>query len=812
MKKDPNKKREARKYENPIASREYILSRMAEIGEPVSFKRLVSELKHEESLERDALQARLRAMVRDGQLVADRRNVFAIASRMELVTGRVLAHADGFGFLSSDNREEDVFLASRQMKSVFHGDIAQVRIRGKDRRGRSEGEIVEVLERNTLQVVGRLYYEGKLNLVESLNNRIIQKILIEDLDRRRHKSGQIVVAEIVEQPSLHGIPTGKVVEILGDHLTPDMEVEVALRNHDIPFSFSDDVIEQVDQMPSEVSEQDKKKRKDLRSLPFVTIDGEDARDFDDAVYCEKKPGAGWKLYVAIADVAHYIEIGSVLDEVAFERGTSVYFPQYVVPMLPEKLSNGLCSLKPKVDRLVLVCEMSISAKGRVSGFQFYEGVIHSHARLTYTQVTAMLGGDSDVRSDYADITNHIDELYSLYHRLQALRSVRGALDFDTKELGFDFDKSGRVSAITPRTRNDAHRLIEECMLCANVCAARFIDKHNKPGLYRVHEPPKDEKVEGLSEFLAQLGIPLHFDGSVTPADYQTVLDQLRNRKNGNVLQVALLRSLNQAVYQAENKGHFGLNYTEYAHFTSPIRRFPDLMMHRLIKSVVHSTDESKLVQRFGRSKKQNWYPYGVEDVVMHGERSSYTERRAESAVYDVLEWIKCDFVSDHVGDVCPGVVTGVTKFGLFVELDNIFVEGLIHISTLSGDYFQFDQASQRLIGERTQTTFSLADSVSVQITRADVDERKIDLELVSHTPLSSRSIRAKDPSTKKPSSKKKGVDQKKAKKRSPRKNSGRRSAAKSSSSGNEGPKGSRKKTGKSQEAQNETGKKPRNRR
>jgi len=749
LKKDPYKKREAGKYEHPIASREFILARMAEFGEPVSFKRLVKELSHDESAERDALQARLRAMVRDGQLVADRRNVYAIASRMELVTGKVLAHADGFGFLSSENREEDVFLSSRQMKSVFHGDIAQVRIRGKDRRGRSEGEIVEVLQRNTMQVVGRLYYEGRLTLLESLNNRIIQKILIENFDRRRHKTGQIVVAEIVEQPSLHGIPTAQVIEILGDHLTPDMEVEVALRNHDIPFSFSDDVIEQVDQMPAVVSENDKKKRKDLRSLPFVTIDGEDAKDFDDAVYCEKKSGGGWKLYVAIADVAHYIEIDSYLDEVVFDRGTSVYFPQYVVPMLPEKLSNGLCSLKPKVDRLVLVCEMSISARGRVGAFQFYEGVIHSHARLTYTQVIAMLGGDRDVRVDYASLTNHIDELYSLYHRLQALRSVRGALDFDTKELGFEFDKSGRVEAIVPRTRNDAHRLIEECMLCANVCAARFIAKHQKPGLYRVHEPPKEDKVEGLVEFLAQLGIPLNFDGKVTPGDYQTVLDQLRNRKNGNVLQVALLRSLNQAVYQVENKGHFGLNYSEYAHFTSPIRRFPDLMMHRFIKSVVHSQEASHLVQRFGRSRKRNWYPYTMDDVVLRGERSSFTERRADGAVYDVLEWIKCDYVSKHVGDVCPGVITGVTKFGLFVELDDIFVEGLIHVSTLSGDYYQYDQASQRLIGERTRTTFSLADSVSVQITRADVDERKIDLELVSHSPLSTRSSLRKEPRTKK---------------------------------------------------------------
>ena len=382
MNKDPHRKREAKRYANPVASREHILSTMAEIGEPVSFKRLSKELG--ERHQHEALKNRLGAMVRDGQLVADRRNVYAIASRMELVTGKVIAHVDGFGFLSSENRDEDIFLSNRQMRCVFHGDVAQVRVRGRDRRGRSEGEIVEVVERNTHQVVARLYYEGKLNLLESLNSKITHEILVHKLNRKKSKAGQIVIAQIMEQPSLHGIPTAKIIETLGDHLTPDMEVEVALRNHDIPFVFDDEVLEQVDQMPIEVAAKDKKKRNDLRTLPFITIDGEDARDFDDAVYCEKKARGGWRLLVAIADVARYVDIGSPLDKAAFERSTSVYFPQYVVPMLPEKLSNGLCSLKPGVDRLVLVCEMEISAKGRISSFLFYEGVIHSHGRLTYT--------------------------------------------------------------------------------------------------------------------------------------------------------------------------------------------------------------------------------------------------------------------------------------------------------------------------------------------------------------------------------------------------------------------------------------------
>ncbi|MCZ6500933.1 MAG: ribonuclease R [Gammaproteobacteria bacterium] len=744
MSKDPHQKREAARYENPIASRKHILSIMSDIDEPVGFKRLTKELELEEETQREALKKRLRAMVRDGQLVVDRRNVYAIASRMELVTGKVLAHADGFGFLSSENREEDIFLSNRQMRAVFHGDIAQVRIRGKDRRGRSEGEIVEVLERNTQQVVARLYYEGELNLLESLNNRIVHEILVQKLDRNKSRAGQIVVAQIIEQPSIHGIPTAEVIETLGDHLTPDMEVEVALRNNDIPFTFEEEVHHQVDQMPIEVEEEEKRNRKDLRALPFVTIDGEDARDFDDAVYCERKTRGGWRLFVAIADVAHYVEIDSPLDNSAFDRGTSVYFPQYVVPMLPEKLSNGLCSLKPGVDRLVLVCEMTISVRGRISGFQFYEGAIHSHGRLTYTEVTSILRGDSRVQDKYKNLCEHIDELNSLYLALQKSRDSRGALDFDSRELGFEFDAEGRVAVIEPRVRNDAHRLIEECMLCANVCAAKFIDKHGKPGLYRVHEPPEEEKVEGLIQFLASLGISFSREARISPRDYQLVLDQLRKRKNGHVMQLALLRSLNQAVYQVENKGHFGLNYPEYSHFTSPIRRFPDLMMHRLIKSVIHSKCESRMVKRFGQAKRKDWYPYSLEDVLVCGERSSFTERRAETAVYDVLEWMKCDYISDHVGDVCAGVITGVTKFGLFVELDDVFVEGLVHVSTLVGDYFHYDQASQCLIGGRTGTSYSLGDIVSVQVARVDVDERKVDFELVTHSPLSGRRFRAKD--------------------------------------------------------------------
>ncbi|MEX1237963.1 MAG: ribonuclease R, partial [Pseudomonadales bacterium] len=704
MSRDPHRQREARKYENPIASREHILTIMERLGEPASFKRLAKELSLEQGNDRDALKARLGAMVRDGQLVVDRRNVYAIASRMELVAGKISAHADGFGFLVTAPDEEDVFLAFRQMKAVFHGDKALVRIRGKDRRGRSEGEIIEVTERNTEQLVGRLYFEEELAFIEPLNNRINHKILIKGDGLADNKAGQIVVATIIEQPSLHNIPRAELTEVLGDQLTPDMEVEIALRNNDIPVNFSDEVIEAVDPMPIRVEQTDRQDRIDLREIPFVTIDGEDARDFDDAVYCEPKDRGGWRLFVAIADVAHYVHTGSPLDDAAYERGTSVYFPQYVVPMLPEKLSNGLCSLNPDVDRLAVVCEMTISSNGRISGYQFYESTIKSHARLTYTEVAKVISGD-DGGPNTRQVRDDLEELHTLYKVLLEKRKERGALDFDSTELQFAFDEQGAVTTITPRVRNTAHKVIEECMLCANVCAARFIARHGKPGLYRVHEGPDVEKLEYLREFLGRFGIDMKGGEIPTALDFQRVIDQLRGQVNGHVLQMALLRTMKQAVYQPENKGHFGLNYTEYAHFTSPIRRYPDLLMHRLIKSIIHSRTRTNAVVRLGKPLKRDFYPYTTGDVSAFGEHCSFAERRADSAVYDVLEWIKCDYISERVGDIHDGVVTGVAKFGFFVELTDVFVEGLVHVSTLIGDYYHYDQGSQSLIGERSKRVY-----------------------------------------------------------------------------------------------------------
>ncbi len=751
MKKDPHQRREAARYKHPIASREFILALMSELGEPASFDQIAARLSIQGEAETEALQFRLRAMVRDGQLVLDGRRdrqketgrVYAIASKVALIAGRVTAHSDGFGFLICDEQRDDIFLSHRQMRAVFHGDRVLVRVRGKDRRDRDEGEIVEVLERKTTQLVGRVYFDDRLlrgrkvARLEALNRRIDHEILIIG-DGIKLAQGQIAVANIIEQPSLHGIARAEVVAILGEHLTPELEVEVAIRNHDIPFEFSDRVIADVDALPFSVTARQKSRRADLRQLDFVTIDGEDARDFDDAVYCEPRQSGGWRLFVAIADVAHYVRPGSQLDEEAYSRGTSVYFPQYVVPMLPEKLSNGLCSLNPELDRLVLVCEMTLSRQGRISSYQFYEGVIHSKGRLTYTQVADWID-----QGQFPQHQNNLACLLELHGVLAARRKERGALDFASTEVAFDFSKDGRIETIKPVVRNIAHTIIEECMLCANVSAARFIAKQELPGLYRVHEKPKLEKVGYLREFLASFNIDLGGGDFPEPRDYQAAASQLAGLPNGHILQIALLRSMQQAVYQPENKGHFGLAYSQYAHFTSPIRRYPDLLIHRLIKSVIHSDRPCNEVRRFGQPRKARFYPYTKATVLTQGEHLSFCERRADDAVYEVLEWVKCDYISEHVGDDFNGVITGVTRFGLFVQLPELFVEGLVHVSSLRGDYYHYDQAGQTLAGERTGQTFGMGEPVSVKVARVDLDERKIDFELLSHSPVKQHKARHK---------------------------------------------------------------------
>jgi ribonuclease R len=741
---DPEAAREAEKYENPIPSRELIIQHLSERGSPASREQLEEEfgLSSEDDIE--ALRRRLRAMERDGQLIYTRRGAYAPVDKLDLVCGRVSGHRDGFGFLIPDDHSDDLFLSPAQMRLVFDGDRCLARVAGLDRRGRREGAIVEVISRAHETIVGRYQEESGIGFVMADNPKIQQEVLVTPGRSMDAKPGQFVEIKITHWPTQRFQPQGDVVEVIGNYMAPGMEIDVALRSFDIPHVWPDAVKREASKLKPEVEEKDKQKRVDLRHLPFVTIDGEDARDFDDAVYCEKLSGwklfsGGFRLYVAIADVSHYVKVGSALDQEAEVRGTSVYFPERVVPMLPEELSNGLCSLNPHVDRLAMVCEITLSKSGKMTDYQFYEAVIHSHARLTYNKVSSMLEQPSSAEGkrligEYAEVLPHLKQLYALYKVLLKARHTRGAIDFETQETRIIFGAERKISAIKPTERNDAHKLIEECMLCANVATARFLQDHDIPGLYRVHDGPPLERQEKLRAFLGELGLTLHKGKEgPTPKDYQALLERIQDRPDFHVIQTVMLRSLSQAVYSPDNNGHFGLNYEAYAHFTSPIRRYPDLLIHRAIRSVIRSRRDTSHVRREGATSmpKARIYPYDYAALEQLGEQCSMTERRADEATRDVVNWLKCEFMKDRVGESFPGVITAVTGFGLFVELTDIYVEGLVHVTAMPGDYYHFDPLHHRLSGERSGRSFRLGDSVEVRVMRVDLDERKIDFELIS---------------------------------------------------------------------------------
>ena len=723
---DPQAEREAQKYDQPIASRELILNVMAERDVPMRFTELADELSIHNDSDLFSLQKRVKAMQRDGQLISGRRGALGLPKKMDLVKCKIIGHRDGYGFASPTEGGDDFFLSSRQMYSVFDGDEVLIAQSGQDDKGRPEGQIVEVLTRAHTHIVGRYMEEGGIGYLLPHNRRISNHVLIPPKSKHGAKTGQLVSVKLTDYPTEVLGAKGEVEEILGDHLDPGLEIDVAIRAHDIPHEWPDAVLSEAGALRDEPSESDKQHRVDLRHLGLVTIDGEDARDFDDAVYCEAE-GSGFRLWVAIADVSHYVQIGSALDEEAFNRGNSVYFPERVVPMFPEVLSNGLCSLKPNVDRLAMVCEMVIDAQGQVTDSSFYEAVIHSHARLTYTQVGAVLenGWHEGVHTDRLE---GLSQLHALYKVLREARSTRGAIDFETVETRILFDENRKIDAIVPVNRNDAHKLIEECMLAANVATAAYLEASELAALFRVHEGPSAERLEALRTFLGELALDLPGGMDPTPLDYQSVLSRLAERDDAQVIQTMLLRSLSQAVYEPDNGGHFGLNYEAYAHFTSPIRRYPDLLVHRAIKRL--ATSSGSTPRKLSKDKTRALYPYTMTDLVAVGEHCSMTERRADDATRDVQLWLKCEYLRHHIGDEFAGVVASVTRFGMFVELTDIYMEGLVHISALPSDYYHFDHASQRLVGEHTRQTYQLGDAVRVQVARVDLDDRKIDLELV----------------------------------------------------------------------------------
>lgn len=741
------------KYPYPIPSREEILGVLRTSDAPLAANDIAEALSIKRQ-EREGFFRRVAAMERDGQIRLDKRGHYQLTHPSNFVAGRVQGHRDGYGFVIRDDGQDDLFLPNAEMQKVMHNDRVLARIVGYDRRGRPEGHVVEVTERANKRVIGRLLNENGALIVAPEDKRISHDILVTQ-NAKKAKVGQVVVVELTDFPSRHSQPLGRVCEVLGDIDDPGMEIEIAVRKYGVPHEFGAQALGEAAALPDKVRPADLRYRVDLRDVPLVTIDGEDARDFDDAVYCEPAAvgrGEGFRLIVAIADVSHYVQPGSPLDADAVERSTSVYFPRRVIPMLPEKLSNGLCSLNPQVDRCVLACDMIINARGDIKAYQFYPAVIHSAARLTYTEVAAVLSNTKGPEAARrAELMPHLQRLYGVYKALFVARQKRGAIDFDTTETYIVCNAQGKIEQILPRQRNDAHRLIEECMLAANVCAADFLKRNKHPGLYRVHAGPTPEKLENLRAFLRDMGLTLGGGDTPHASDYAALMAHIRDRPDAQMLQPMLLRSMQQAVYSPDNIGHFGLAYDAYAHFTSPIRRYPDLLTHRAIYAILSGkkytpkspegvelntalSPRARAMQREddeargrARSNAAIW-----EELGLH---CSSNERRADEASRDVEAWLKCYFMRDKLGEEYGGMVNGVTSFGIFVQLDALFIEGLVHVTELGADYFQYDEVKNELRGERTGIRYRLSDRVRVQVSRVDLDARKIDFRLVRETPV-----------------------------------------------------------------------------
>jgi ribonuclease R len=687
------------------------------------------------------------------------KNISQTSGLLDEVEGTVQGHRDGHGFVSRDDGGPDIYLPPNEMRAVLHKDRVKARIVRSDRKGRPEGRVVEIVERPPQPIIGRLLQESGVWLVAPEDKRYGQDVLIPKGATGTAKPGQVVVVELVEPPALFGQPVGRVKEVLGEIDDPGMEIEIAVRKYSVPHEFSDACIALARTLPDKVLPHDKKNRVDLTDIPLVTIDGEDARDFDDAVYCEpvsqgrgKSAVKGWRLLVAIADVSNYVETGSALDVDAYDRATSVYFPRRVIPMLPEKLSNGLCSLNPEVERLCMVCDMLVTMDGDVSAYQFYPAVMWSHARFTYTEVAAILantkGPEASRRKDRVpDLIN----LHDVYRALLTSRNRRGAVDFETTETQIVCDDSGRIEKIIPRTRNDAHKLIEEAMLAANVCSADFILQSKHPGLYRVHEGPTPEKREILSNYLKATGVGLNISDEPSPGEFQAIANATKDRPDAQQIHSMLLRSMQQAIYTPINSGHFGLAFEAYTHFTSPIRRYPDLLVHRVIKAILAKTKyqlpvlptpgeaHAKLSRRLEKGLASRVAEPGQKPKKVSadnlawqaaGLHCSANERRADEASRDVEAWLKCKYMREHLGEEYGGVVTSATSFGIFVTLDAMYVEGLVHITELGGEYFRFDEMRQELRGERTGIRYSIGSRVRVQVSRVDLDGRKIDFRLI----------------------------------------------------------------------------------
>ena len=709
-------KSKAKGYKHPIPGRKELLDYLETAGRPVKADKMLADLGLQGQRTRGLLVDRLYKMIRAGQVIENRRGEFCLTAKLDLLTGVVSGHRDGFGFVIREDGGDDIYLSAREMRPVFDGDRVAIKIIGKDRRGKPEGELVEVLKRGVHEVAGQFIRERGIGLVIPDNPKISHRVLIAKGESHNAQPGQIVVAEILDYPTQVEQATGRIVRIIGDPKQKGIATDIAIQSHSIPTQWPKAVREEIKSFGTTVPSEAKKGRVDLRGVDLLTIDGADARDFDDAVFCERS-GEGWRLLVAIADVAHYVQTGSGLDKQATIRGTSVYFPDRVVPMLPEVLSNGLCSLNPKVDRLCMVCDMRIDNDGKVTSAKFDEAIMRSKARLTYSQVADFLEGKSK-DSVPKPLHSVVRELHSLYRVFAKARQRRGAIELDLPQTKFELGKNGEIVGIRAVPRNDAHRLIEECMITANVQAAKFLRKNKMPGLYRVHPKPDPERFDELRLYLVSLGLKVPHPDHVEPRQFNNLLAQVKDRPDSAAISMAMLRSLTHAEYTPNNIGHFGLGLDAYAHFTSPIRRYPDLLVHRAIRHIV-------------RGGKPGRYAYAGGDMERLGMITSAHERRAEEATRDVEAWLKCEYMENHVGDEFAGVITGVTNFGLFVQIGELQIDGLVHVTSLANDYYHYESGSQRLVGERTGKAFSLGESMRIRVHRVDLDTRRIDFRPVA---------------------------------------------------------------------------------